>query len=136
MIRNVSALRSQIWCIVMLDVIKAIGYTLCHPFDTFDVTVVRRYVDAQGHYIGELYDGGKMIGYSCDNLSLVGPLSKATLCWSKSFLDILPPNTIRVGALEPRDNANVQAYVAIRRWLPFRVTILNRFVEHVMEHKI
>jgi hypothetical protein len=128
----------------MLTFIKSLVYVVCHPFDTFDVTVVRRYVDAQGHFIGELYEGhsrdAHMIGASCDNWPLaadVMPLaSNPRVCYAKSFLEPLPPNTLRVGAMEPQDNARVQAYVAVRRWLPLRVTVLNRFVEHVLGDKI
>lgn len=124
----------------ILGVIKAVGFTILHPFDTFNVTVVRRYVDAQGHYIGELYDGdsrtARMIGYSCDNWPLDADVRALPMhprvCWSKSFLDPLPSNTLRVGAMEPVDNADVQAYVAMRRWCPLRIVVLNRFVEHVM----
>lgn len=124
----------------LLGVLAAIGYTLLHPFDTFNITVVRRYIDAQGRYIGELYEGdgrdARMIGASCDNmpLNVEGwrlPLD-AALCSRYSFLDAMPVNTIRVGAMEPQDNAAVQEYVALRRWLPLRVSILNRFVERVM----
>src|ERR1019366_10750197 len=124
----------------MLSFLRAIVYVALHPFDVFSVTVVRRYVDAQGHYIGELYEGSsreaRMIGASCDN----GPLDcngrDYRLCCSKSFLDHLPPNTLRVGAMLPKDNAMVQAYVSARRWLPLRVTVLNRFVEHVMGDRV
>jgi|ERR1019366_5139340 hypothetical protein len=128
----------------MLSFLRAIVYVALHPFDVFSVTVVRRYVDAQGHYIGELYEGNsreaRMIGASCDNWPLdaeTKPLPMMpTICYSKSFLEPLPPNTLRVGAMLPKDNAMVQAYVSARRWLPLRVTVLNRFVEHVMGDRV
>ncbi len=125
----------------LLTFIRAIGYTLMHPFDTFNVTVVRRYVDAQANFIGELYEGdgrdARMIGASCDNWPLNADTaalpSQPSVCWRKSFLEPLPANTLRVGAIEPQDNARVQEYVALRRWLPLRVTVLNRFIETILE---
>lgn len=120
---------------LMTQFIRAIGYTLVHPFDTFNVTVVRRYVDAQGHYIGELYDNKAMIGASCDNMPIDTKLAIPRLCYTYSFLDVMPADTLRVGAMTPQDNASVQAYVSMRRWLPLRVAVLNRFVEHVMERQ-
>lgn len=124
--------------------IKALAYFAAHPFDVFHVTVVRRYADAQGNFIGELYDGdgraARMIGASCDNWPLDADVKalpgSPRLCWSKSFLDALPRNTLRVGAMQPQDNATVQAYVSTRRFCPIRVTVLNRFVEHVLGEKI
>lgn len=131
--------------------LQAIGYTLMHPFEAVHLTIVRRYADAQGNFIGELYErfeyghatesgaGWRMIGASCDNWPLDADVSPIPMhpkvCWSRSFLEALPQNTLRVGAMEPQDNADVQAYVARRRFLPLRVTVLNRFVEHVMEDK-
>jgi len=128
----------------MLSFIKALAYRLCHPFEIVTFTVVRRYVDAQGHYIGELYDGSdpdsKMIGASCDSWPLnadTSPLpDNPRVCWRLSFLDPLPVNTLRVGALEPKDNAKVQAYVSMKRFNTMRVSVHNRFVEHVMGMKI
>lgn len=128
----------------LLGFLQAIWYTAMHPFDTFNVTVVRRYVDAQGHFIGELYDGdgrnARMIGYACDNWPLNADTAALPMhprvCYAKSFLDPLPKNTLRVGAMEPSDNADVQAYVAMRRWCPLRITVLNRFVEHVLGEKL
>ena|SRR5665213_496157 len=120
----------------VLTFLKAIGYFLAHPFDTFNVTIVRRYADAQGHYIGELYENDRMIGASCDNWPLDADictmLAHPRLCYRKSFLEPLPLNTLRVGAFMPNLNAIVQEYCALRRFLPLRVTVRNRFVEHVM----
>lgn len=125
----------------MIAFVKALWYAAWHPFDPVHFTVVRRYVDAQGHFIGELYEGdgrdARMIGASCDNWPFnadVSPLpGHPSLCWRKDFLAPLPVNTLRVGAMEPRDNEAVQSYVASRQLCPIRITILNRFVEHVLE---
>ena len=120
----------------MLTFLKSIAYFVCHPFDTLNVTIVRRYADAQGHFIGELYQDNRMIGYSCDNWPLNADTTPLPMhprvCWRKSFLDPLPVNTMRVGAMEPENNARVQEYVAVRRWLPLRVTVHNRFIQHVL----
>lgn len=128
----------------MLTFLKAIGYFLCHPFDTFNVTVVRRYADAQGHFIGELYEGdgrdAKMIGASCDNWPLNADIKALPMhprvCYRKSFLEPLPDNTLRVGAFEPSLNVIVQEYVAARRFLPLRVTVRNRFIEYVLQGNV
>jgi hypothetical protein len=123
----------------MLTLLKAIVYFIAHPFDTFNVTIVRRYADAQGHFIGELYQDERMIGASCDNWPLNADMEtygvRPSLCYRKSFLEPLPSNTLRVGAFEPSLNAIVQEYVALRRFLPLRVMVHNRFVEHVMGMK-
>ncbi len=122
----------------MISFIKALVYMLIHPYETVRFTVVRRYVDAQKHFIGELYDGdgreAKMIGMSCDNLPLeVKEFTPYSIRWGKSFLEPLKPNTILAGAAEPADNQKVYDYVALRRFFPVRIIVLNRFVEHILE---
>lgn len=126
---------------LMLSFIKAILYFIRHPFSTLELTIVRRYADAQGHYIGELYKGkdrdAHMIGASCDNWPLNANthalLDKPSLCWRYSFLDPLPGNTLRVGSFDPKDNARVQTYIAMHRFNRVNIVVLNRFVEHVLE---
>lgn len=121
--------------------IKAFWYAAMHPFEVCYFTVVRRYPDAQSNYIGELYEGSgrdaRMIGASCDNWPLDAdehPISgHPRICWSKSFLEPLPRNTLRVGAMDPEDNARLQEYVSIRRFCPIRITVLNRFIEEVLD---
>jgi hypothetical protein len=128
----------------ILSFVKALAHSAWHPFDILHLTIVRRYADAQGNYIGELYEGdgrgAKMIGASCDNWPLnadVAPLpAMPRVCWKKEFPEPLPKNTLRVGAMEPQDNARVQAYVALRRFCVIRITVMNRFVEHVLGEKI
>ena len=122
----------------MISFIKALFYLLIHPFEPVHFTIVRRYVDAQGNYIGELYEGegrsAKMIGMSCDSLAFGSSSAKSgNLRWGESFLAPMPDNVIRVGGSVPSDNESVHEFVAIRRWCPIRITILNRFVERVME---
>lgn len=125
----------------MILLLRAVLYYLTHPRQSVHFTVVRRYADAQKHFIGELYEGegrtAKMIGATCDNWPLNAtshPLpGKPKLCWGFDFLAPLPENTLRVGALEPQDNASVQSYVSTRRFNALHITVLNRFVEHIME---
>jgi hypothetical protein len=120
--------------------LRALWFSLTHPSHVLSLTVSRRYADAQGNYVGELYERGRMIGASYDNW----PLNADTMpipihpqvCWAKTFLEPLPKNTLRVGAWVPQDNNDVQAYFAMRRFCPFKIIVLNRFVEHVMEKNI
>lgn len=113
-----------------------------HPYDIVYLTVVRRYVDAQKNFIGELYLGegreAKMIGMACDTLPFDVGLdpTRYTKCrfeFRKDFLAPMGPGALRVGALEPKDNEIVRQTIAIRRFCPIRVQVLNRFIEYVME---
>lgn len=125
----------------LYSLIRAVAFVAIHPFDIVHLTVVRRYADAQGHFIGELYEGSsrdaRMIGASCDNWPLDADVKALpphpSVCFSKSFLEPLSANTLRVGALEPQDNARVQAYIATRRFCVLRFTVLNRFIETILE---
>lgn len=122
----------------MILFIKALIYIALHPFEPVHYTIVRRYADAQKHFIGELYAGdgreAKMIGMACDSFPL-DPVDdmQTDVRWGESFLDPMPAFTIRAGGAEPSDNAKVHEYVATRRFAPIRITILNRFVEHILE---
>lgn len=122
----------------MIAFLNALVYVVFHPSEVLYVTVVRRYADAQKRFIGELYVGegrtAKMIGASCDNLPLeVKPKTPGVVRWGPSFLDPMEPNTVLVGAMEPKDNASIHAYFALRRFCVKRVDVLNRFVEHILE---
>lgn len=115
--------------------------------------VVRRYQDANGSFVGELYlhetiqrkqdtlEGYVMIGASLDTLPLNANACDAdtldrfigwTLDTRNDFLAPIMANVLRVGALEPWDNDIVRQRVARLRgriWL----TIQNRFVEAVQD---
>lgn len=122
----------------MITLVKALVYVLFHPFEIVHFTIVRRYADAQKHFIGELYEGNgrdaKMIGVTCDNLPIEAkPNVHYSLCWRQDFLAPLAPDTIRFGAQEPANNEQVRKYIAMRRFCILRFTILNRFVEHILE---
>lgn len=128
----------------MILKLKALWFMLTHRKAVVSFVVVRRYVDAQKNFIGELYmtdddKPGTMIGMSCDNLPFnVGAEAgavKATFCWRKDFLEPMDPSTIRVGSLVPSENDAVRQLVSLRRYCKMRMTIVNRFVEHVLEDK-
>jgi hypothetical protein len=112
------------------------------------LAIVRRYVDANGHYVGELYMYGmfagmgtyRLIGCSLDSLPLdMAALSLGdapnTLDLEHDFLAIMPPNTLRVGAAEPKDNEGVRQMIARIPRRNIRLVIQNRFIEHIMERK-
>ena len=85
------------------------------------LTVVRRYVDMNGRYVGELYLNGTMIGASLDNL----PLEYEGRLWFldtwRSFLSPLTWRTVRIGGTEPANDKAVRRKV---RWLmPFSTTL-------------
>ncbi len=122
----------------MISFLRALWFYLADPFQVVLITVVRRYADAQKHFIGELYVGegrtAQMVGMSCDNLPLkVEPKTAGIVRWGQSFLDPMGPNTILVGGLEPADQRTVREYFALRRFCLKRVTVLNRFIEAVLE---
>ncbi len=102
------------------------------------MTIVRRYVDAQKHFIGELYEGegrtARMIGMSCDSLpfTIEHAQPSALQCFCE-FTAPMKANRIRVGGQEPTDNAHVWKHVARWRFCIVRITVLNRFIERVME---
>jgi len=117
--------------------LKALLYILAHPFEPVHYTIVRRYADAQKHFIGELYEGdgryARMIGMSCDSLSLeVAPNKPGHVQWGVSFLDPMLPDTIRAGGATPDEQVYTREYVSLRRFSPVRITVLNRFVEHIL----
>lgn len=115
------------------------------------LVIVRRYADANGNYVGELYMHGtfsgvasyRMIGVSLDSL----PLNVADLmgndCFAvgsmidtaNDFLASMPGKTIRVGAIDPKDNNSVRRTVARLPKRNMTMTIQNRFIEHVLEKK-
>lgn len=112
------------------------------------LTLVRRYADANGHYVGELYKydtfagvgSYRMIGCSLDAFPLaLGSLSlfdePDALDIEHDFLAPMLPNTFRVGAIEPQDNESVRQMIGeLPRW-NIRIVIQNKFIEHVLEGK-
>lgn len=107
------------------------------------LAIVRRYADANGAYVGELYmeyivcgmSGYRMIGYSLDTLPFtLAPCQRLGhhLDIRNDFLAPMPRWTVRVGALEPEDNDSVRRMVARLPRRRLIVTIQNRFIEQVM----
>ena len=112
------------------------------------LAIVRRYADANGSFVGELYKydtfagvgAYRLVGCSLDTLPLeLGSLSlgdePGTLDLLHDFLAPMGSNTLRVGAAEPKDNENVRRMIGKLPRRNIRLVIQNRFVEHVMEKK-
>jgi|ERR1019366_4445098 hypothetical protein len=109
------------------------------------LTIVRRYRDAQGHNVGELYrydtfagvGAYRLIGCSLDSFPLeLGSLSiNDTIDLTHDFLAPMDANTLRVGAAVPADNDAVRRMIAYIPRKNIRLSISNRFVEHIMADK-
>lgn len=115
------------------------------------LAIVRRYADANGSYVGELYmeqtlrrkhdvlTGYVMIGASLDSFPLMqGGVHGGAWGWldtDNDFLAPMPPGKLRVGSLDPFDNDNVRRMVARMPKRTMTLIIQNRFIEHVMERK-
>jgi hypothetical protein len=109
------------------------------------LAIVRRYADANGSYVGELYmeqeQGGinsyRMIGASLDTLPLdwkEGPgWCRFDLDTKNDFLRPPTPTMVRVGALDPRDNDGVRRMVAGLPKRGMTLVVQNRFIERVLE---
>lgn len=135
---------------VIIEMIKQFLHWLGGLFDSAPVhlAIVRRYADANGHYVGELYCYGtfagvgtyRMIGCSLDNFPLeLGSLSlgdePGALDLLHDFLAPMAANTFRVGAPEPKDNEQVRRMIGNMNRRNIRLVIQNRFIEHVLEGK-
>lgn len=109
---------------------------------TYSMAIVRRYCDANGSFVGELYLlgtfcgvlGYQMIGMSLDTLPFdVREALEFNLDTEQDFLAPMPIGCVRVGAQDPRDTDAVRANVrklAVEGRIVLQVQ--NRFVEHVM----
>jgi hypothetical protein len=110
------------------------------------LTIVRRYQDAQGHNVGELYmystllgvGAYRLIGCSLDSFPLdLTELSQldesGALDLVHDFLAPMGAYTLRVGAPEPQDNDTVRRMIAYIPRKNIRLNISNRFVEHVID---
>jgi hypothetical protein len=117
-------------------------------YEPVHLAIVRRYQDAQGHNVGELYLYGvfagvgscRMIGCSLDSLPL--DLTALSLLDEPDALDLehdfLAPmavNTLRVGAAEPKDNDAIRNIIRRIPRRNIRIVLQNRFVEHILERK-
>jgi len=110
------------------------------------LAIVRRYADANGSYVGELYmeqeQNGirsyRMIGASLDTLPLDIDLTLRVnmayvLDTENDFLAYMPAGRLRVGALDPQDNDRVRRMVARLPRRRMTLVVQNRFIEHVLE---
>lgn len=109
------------------------------------MAIVRRYTDANGSFVGELYVlgsfggvlGYQMIGMSLDTLPFdVKDVPAFDLDVEHDFLKPMPEGCVRVGAQDPRDDTAVRTHVAkLAKTGRIALQIQNRFVEHVMSKK-
>jgi hypothetical protein len=112
------------------------------------LAIVRRYTDANGHYIGELYresttagiSAYRMVGASLDSFPLnADRLREGEVFYAleldKDFLAVMPANRLRVGAMDPKDNDAVRRMIGRLPRSRMTVVIQNRFIEHVMESR-
>jgi hypothetical protein len=110
------------------------------------LAIVRRYADANGSYVGELYMEQEhrgvssycMIGASLDTLPFDYPLPcnvGISLDTDNDFLAPMPRDTFRVGALDPAENDKVRCMVAGLPRRNMTLVVQNRFIEHVLEPK-
>lgn len=110
------------------------------------LAIVRRYADADGSYVGELYRydtfGGigsyRLVGCSLDSLKFdLTALSLADepqcLDLKNDFLAPMPVNTVRIGAAEPKDNDAVRQMISSIPRRNIRIVIQNKFIEHVLQ---
>ena len=113
------------------------------------LAIVRRYQDANGNYIGELYmerehkgiSGYDMIGVSLDSMPLGVAGNETMIDWTLDTRnDFLVPltigNVVRVGAQEPKDNDNVRRMIARLPRKRMSLIVQNRFIEYVLDKKI
>ena len=127
-------------CVWIADALNAI-YRL-FDFSPVHLAIVRKYTDANGHYIGELYlelpdrHGYRMIGVSLDSLPLDYTGGKMwRLDTRNDFLAPLPRNVVRVGAVDPGNNDFVCDYVhSLPRW-DMSLMVQNRFIEFILDGK-
>lgn len=112
---------------------------------TYSLAIVRRYTDANGSFVGELYLlgsfagilGYQMIGMSLDTLPFdIKQIGSFDLDTDNDFLKPMPSGCVRVGAQEPRDTPAVRSSVArLAREGTIVLQVQNRFVEHVLSRK-
>lgn len=127
----------------VLDVILAWFKAIWRGKKTYSMAIVRRYADANGSFVGELYLLGSfagvlqysMIGMSLDTLPFEAhEMSGFDLDVENDFLKPMPAMCVRVGAQDPRDDKAVRDSIArIAREGTIVLQVQNRFVEHVMQ---
>lgn len=119
-------------------------WALLTDWRSIRLVVVRRYTDANGAYVGELYapkeNGGyEMIGASLDTLRPVEHVYGALrfrLDTKNDFLAPIGRNVLRIGAHEPENNEYVRRKIASLPRSQMLVIVQNRFIEHVLAKKV
>jgi hypothetical protein len=109
----------------------------------YSMAIVRRYTDANGSFVGELYLlgtfagvlGYQQIGMSLDTLPFdARDVAAFDLDTVNDFLVPMPGQCVRVGAQDPRDNDAVRRHVArLATDGSIALQVQNRFIEHVLE---
>jgi len=109
---------------------------------TYSMVIVRRYCDANGAFVGELYLLGtfcgvlqyNMIGVSLDTLPFsASQVTGFDLDVEHDFLRPMPEGCVRVGAQDPQNNDAVRANVGrIAREGTIVLQVQNRFIERVL----
>lgn len=122
----------------ILSRIAAFAYA-CYNTSPVVMTVIRRYIDAKGNYIGELYlhEMGKpacMIGMTCDTFPfeveyVLGPIIDT----DHEFTDPMPMMRMRVGAMTPDENDRIREQISWFKYKDVRVNVQNHFCETVLE---
>jgi hypothetical protein len=109
----------------------------------YSLAIVRRYTDANGSFVGELYLlgtfagvlGFQQIGMSLDTLPFdAKDVTAFDLDTEHDFLFPMPEGCVRVGAQDPKDTNAVKKHVAkLATEGRIALQVQNRFVEHVMD---
>ena len=110
------------------------------------LAIVRRYQDANGNNVGELYQYDtfagvgcyRLVGCSLDSFPLeLGSLSlgdePGALDLLHDFLAPMDANTFRVGAAVPEDNESVRRMIGRIPRRNIRLVIQNKFIEHILD---
>lgn len=111
-----------------------------------DLYIRRKYQDANGNYVGELYANdvtvkGKkvtaMIGVSLDSLDFNDTFGFPNeLDLQHDFLAYMPKDRVRLGSLDPKDNDAVRNRYRFYPSHLIRINIANCFIESVLEDSI
>jgi hypothetical protein len=111
----------------------------------YSLAIVRRYTDANGSFVGELYLlgtfagvlGFQQIGMSLDTLPFdcQNGVPSFDLDTEHDFLFPMPSGCVRVGAQDPRDTPIVRKHVAkLATEGSIALQVQNRFIEHVLDN--
>lgn len=117
--------------------LKAIAYATFNRTPVA-MTIIRRYLDAKGNFIGELYlhDGDKpayMIGMSCDTYPFEAEgVLYPIIDTDNDFLVPMPEFMLRVGAMTPDENDRIRDQIDMFRYRVVQVNVQNRFCETVL----